>query len=505
MAKTSQNHPEFTDFYLPFGGRLNSENRWLKLAEVTPWDVIEECYRESLTEGKIGAPSYSSRVAYGALIIQEQKGLTDVEVVNEIFESPYLQAFLGYKELLKSSPFDSSLMVHFRKRFTQEHHDKINRVVIKEGTPSNSENSDQQDPPSHGGKLMIDATCTPADISYPTDLKLLNGAREHSEKLIDWLHQHTPAVGKKPRTYRRVARKDYLNVAKQKKAGAKKIRKGLKKQLDYLKRNLKSLSGLIAKGDGVKLFTNAQLKTYYVIQHLYEQQQEMYRNKVNRCSDRIVSITQPHVRPIVRGKTGVSVEFGAKISISHQANGFVTIERLSWDNYNECNDLEEQVENYKKQFGVLPESIHADQIYHTRENRSYCKRHGIRLSAKPLGRPKKETEQNKAELKAEKDLRQQDYRDRNAVEGAFGVLKRKGSLSQIMAKLPRTSESVIHVAVLVMNLRKRLKEALRTSFWRTQKSALESYFITLFEELLKGLQRVNFHIFTLNKGVSLFQ
>ena len=138
----------------------------------------------------------------------------------------------------------------------------------------------------------------------------------------------------------------------------------------------------------------------------------------------------------MRGKAGVSVEFGAKISISHQAYGFITIERLSWDNYNECNDLEEQVENYKKQFGVLPESIHAGQIYHTRENRFYCKRHGIRLSAKPLGRPKKETEQNKAELKAERDLRQQDYRDRNAVEGAFEVLKRKGSLSQIMAKIP---------------------------------------------------------------------
>ena len=103
------------------------------------------------------------------------------------------------------------------------------------------------------------------------------------------------------------------------------------------------------------------------------------------------------------------------------------------------------------------------------------------------------------ELKAERDLRQQDYRDRNAVEGAFGVLKRKGSLSQIMAKLPRTSESIIHVAVLVMNLRKRLKEALLTSFWRTQKSGLESYFIILFEELLEGLQRVNFHTFTLNQ------
>ena len=69
--------PEFVDFYLPFGGKLKKDNRWVKLAEKVPWDVIEECYRESMTSTNMGAPSISSRITYGALIIKERLGVTD--------------------------------------------------------------------------------------------------------------------------------------------------------------------------------------------------------------------------------------------------------------------------------------------------------------------------------------------------------------------------------------------------------------------------------------------
>ena len=59
----------------------------------------------------------------------------------------------------------------------------------------------------------------------------------------------------------------------------------------------------------------------------------MYENKENKVENRIVSLTQPHVRPIVRGKAGTPVEFGAKLSASY-VNGYVYLYRLSWDNYN---------------------------------------------------------------------------------------------------------------------------------------------------------------------------
>ena len=177
----------------------------------------------------------------------------------------------------------------------------------------------------------------------------------------------------------------------------------------------------------------------------------MYENRSNTISDRIVSISQPYVRPIVRGKARSKVEFGAKISVS-LVNGFSFVDRISWDNYNESGDLISQIENYHHRFGFYPESVHADQIYRTRKNRRYCKERGIRLSGPPLGRPKQITEANASGLRQDRRIHRQDEIDRIAIEGKFGQGKRRFSLSRIMAKLAVTSEAVIAVSFIVMNL-----------------------------------------------------
>jgi hypothetical protein len=95
-------------------------------------------------------------------------------------------------------------------------------------------------PPKNQGKLILDATCAPADISYPTDLKLLNQARVQTEKILDELYKPLKEkINKKPRTYRKLARKEYLKVAKQRRPTRKQKRKAIKKQLQYIKRNLR--------------------------------------------------------------------------------------------------------------------------------------------------------------------------------------------------------------------------------------------------------------------------
>ena len=177
-------------------------------------------------------------------------------------------------------------------------------------------------------------------------------------------------------------------------------------------------------------------------------------------ADRIVSISQPHVRPIVRGKAGKKVEFGAKISISYVLGKYVSLHRLSWDAYNEGGDLISQIEAYREQFGCYPESVHADAIYRTRANRGYCQERGIRLSGPPLGRPPKVTEENATELKAQKKRHRQDEIDRIPVEGKFGNAKRKGTLNRVMAKLSHTSVSVINIGLIVLNLNTWLREVL---------------------------------------------
>lgn len=473
MLKTDPQQTEFVDFYLPFNGHLSASNRWVKLAELMPWAEVERCYRENFAGSGMGAPAKSGRLAYGALLIKERLGITDEETVEQICENPYLQYFLGFKELCKTAPFDSSMMVHFRSRFTAEHHDLINSKIIAVAT--NSEERDVETPTheddddgngsKNSGKLLVDATCTPADIRYPTDLGLLNEAREKSESVIDQLHRHIvrscSEPVKKPRTYRQNARKQYLCIAKQKKAGAKKIRKAIGQQLNYLKRNLGHIAAMIESNCGLLDQLNAyDYKCLLVIHTLYEQQRQMHELRTHSVSDRIVSISQPHVRPIVRGKAGKRVEFGAKISISHQKDGYVSLDTLSWDAYNESGDLPGQIERYKQRFGYYPSSVHADTIYRTRENRKYCKEKGIRLSGKPLGRPKKPTTENVDELKAEKQLQRQDECDRIPVEGKFGNCKRKGTLGRIMAKLAHTSESVIHVGIIMLNLEKYLRVVL---------------------------------------------
>jgi transposase, IS5 family len=70
-------------------------------------------------------------------------------------------------------------------------------------------------------------------------------------------------------------------------------------------------------------------------------------------------LAQPHVRPIVRGKAGTPVEFGAK-TFASCVDGNVFLDHLSWDNFNESWDLPQQVEQFRNRFGNYPESVHAD-------------------------------------------------------------------------------------------------------------------------------------------------
>jgi len=451
--KENPNQMEFQNFYLPFGGELSGENRWVILTEKIPWQRIDQQYGELFSEDE-GCPAKAARVGFGALIIKERLGTTDRETVEQIRENPYLQYFLGFAEYSNETPFHHSLITHFRKRFSKEILAEINDMIVEDAMNQASEvtgeSSDDDDKPSNNGKLIVDATCTPADITYPTDLNLLNEAREKTEEIIDTMH--APFIGKKrkPRTYRQKARKDYLAVAKQKKPGHKKILKAIGKQLRYLKRNLKTITKGVEEGLLWRL-SKRMHRNLLVIQELYRQQLWMYENRSNKIADRIVSISQPHVRPIVRGKAKSNVEFGAKISLS-LVNGFSFVDRISWDNYNESGDLISQIENYRNRFGFYPESVHADQIYRTRENRRYCQAKGIRLSGPPLGRPKNVTEANASELKQDRRIHRQDELDRIAIEGKFGQGKRRFTLARIMAKLAKTSEAVITISFIVMNL-----------------------------------------------------
>ena len=197
--------------------------------------IFEDKYAKCFRRTNRGEKALSVRVALGTLIIQAKLNLTDRETVNQIMENPYLQFFLGFERYNDTKPpFDPSLIVHFRKRLTEDIIIEVNeRIALaaieaeeeekpKKRSRKKDDDNTPQGPSGNGGdhseasgeaenkgQLILDATCAPADIHYPTDLYLINEAREKLEDIIDTLHQPDAGISTKPRTYRREARKNY--------------------------------------------------------------------------------------------------------------------------------------------------------------------------------------------------------------------------------------------------------------------------------------------------------
>ena len=445
------------DFNQPVGLKMNPENRWVKKAGTIPWDAIEEKYAK-LFPSKTGMPAKPLRMALGSLLIQKQLGFSDRELVEEITENPYFQYFIGLPGFQTEAPFVPSLLVEFRKRLTDDILGEINEMIISYNTPddpgpgsgSNPDaDTSETDTDENAGTLILDATCAPQNISFPQDVNLLNEARENLEGIVDDLCRRSGQCV--PRMYRRNARKDYLNLARCKKRTVKKIRKAIKQQLQYIRRDRKYIDVLLDAGCRL---TPKQAKRLAVIDKVCEQQKYMYENKVHSVPDRIVSISQPYIRPIVRGKAAAPVEFGAKLDLSLDEKGMARIEKLSFDAYNESDVLIAAAERYIERTGHYPERILADKIYRNRNNLSYCREHGIRLSGPALGRPKKNAG-------TDKKTEYRDNADRVAVERAFAIAKQKYGLGLITSRLDKTTRCSTALSVIAMNVDRLCRSLLR--------------------------------------------
>lgn len=471
ITYTPSNQLTLEGFTHPFDQALSPENRWVKLSRIIPWDSLAEVYAQSLSSTS-GRQSIDIRMVIGALIVKHKLGLDDRGTVAMISENIYLQYFCGLGSFQTQLPFHPTVFVDIRKRMGASRFDHWNALVIAKADglkPKSKQTITKQTkedlPPKPKGTLKIDATIADQKIVYPTDVGLLNRAREETERMIDMLYKLS-SVAKKPRDYRRVARKSYLSFSKKRNKPKQQLRKQIRQQLNYVKRNLGYIEELLdtialqrASEDlpgtfmGLKdpfperwPLSDRDQKLYWVIQHLYEQQKYMHEQRVNTVSDRIVNLYQPYVRPMPRGKDKSKTEFGAKISAS-EVDGMSRVEHISWDSFNESVDVELQAKNFLQTYGHYPELLLADQIYLNRKNRKWLNEKGIRIVGKPLGRPKKQ------ELSAyQKRKRKKEQNQRNHIEGKFGQGKNAYGLANIQAKRSDTSQSWIACIFFVMNL-----------------------------------------------------
>ena len=437
-----------------------------------PWDEIEDRYAE-LFPSKVGMPAKPLRTALGSLLIQKEYGYSDRELVEQIKENPYYQYFIGLPGYEYKAPFVPSLLVEFRKRLDENVLAEINEMIAAYNNPydssdddsngggnsadnTNTENDNQLAcEPENEGTLILDATCAPQNIAYPQDINLLNEARENLESIIDQICDEYNFY--KPRMYREKARKAYLALAKCRKRTGKRIRKAIGQQLRFISRDLGYIDMFVLYNDVV--LNDKQKKRLFVLKELYEQQKYMYDNKTHKVKDRIVSISQPYIRPIVRGKAKAPVEFGAKLDMSIDEKGIARLEKLSFDAYNEEDVLVTAIENYRKRTGHYPERVLVDQIYRNQKNRAYCKSRKIRISGKALGRPKKNP------TLEEKKIAHQDNMDRIEVERGFSLAKRCFGMGLITTKLDITTRSSIALSILAMNLGNLARALLLAAFY----------------------------------------
>ncbi len=453
---TPSNQLSLSMFKHPFEQELDKKNRWVKLAELMPWDELASVYASKLRSNQ-GRKSVDIRHVLGALIVKHKLGLDDRGTIEMIQENIYLQYFCGLKEFSIKPLFDPSLFVDIRERLGGLEFEKFNQLIISKSerfkphqARIKKSNKNDDELPNNKGTLKIDATVADQEIKFPTDVDLLSTSRENLERMIDKMYDSKKDKSK-PRTYKRIARKKFLNISKKKKKSKKEIRKAVKAQLQYVKRDLKYIDDFISKNRHSSL-SKRDIQLLQTIREIYRQQLWMRENNKSHIN-RIVSVYQKYVRPIVRGKAKSNTEFGAKINLS-EVGGFCRIDRLNWEAYNESVDIKLQVTNYYNTYGCYPSELLADRIYLTRENRMYLKSLNIKIYGKPLGRPKQ-----KAKTSAQKYRDRKKQAQRNHVEGKFGQAKRGYGLNNIMARRKDTSESWINSIIFIMNLQKLLKIA----------------------------------------------
>lgn len=427
---------------MPFGGELNQNNKWIKMSEIIPWSKMETAYNKYFKRlGKVK----DSRLILGLLTGKHYMKLSDRDIIDYFHENPYFQLFCGMDTFVSGNNkkiIHHSLLSKRRSKLGKKYFAEFEREIIeilKEEKIIDSRT------------LMLDATVVPSNIEYPNDVKVMNVAREWICKIIlEIKNRIDPSM--KVRTYRRKAKKMFLDFQKKKKKARKLIIKTKKQMANYLNRNIKQIEELIERYKGVVVDIFETLPIGEIKKHIktakeiYEQQIKMIKEKTNRVANRIVSFHQPQVRPIVRGKEGKNVEFGPKEVLSY-VDGYAFLDKISFDNFNEGIRLEESIQKHRERFGANPDIVCIDDIYSNRYNKQLLKDLNIESSLKITGKAEKKT---KARNKKIRKLR-------NEIEGVIGTLKERWNLKKIIYTIPDGESIQNYLSMGIHNIAKAAK------------------------------------------------
>lgn len=130
MYRTEKLNPALFPKLFHLGSKLDHGNRWLKLAELLPWEQWDELYGRYFAPGQ-GRPAKDSRLVCGLLVVKLVKNLSDEEAVREFMENPYIQAFCGCEYFAVEDVLSPHILSERRKRLGREFFDAFDSETAR--------------------------------------------------------------------------------------------------------------------------------------------------------------------------------------------------------------------------------------------------------------------------------------------------------------------------------------------------------------------------------------
>ena len=367
---------------------LDKNHELVKMEALLPWDELVDAIAS--TYSKTGRPSKSIRLMLGLLIIKHKYGIPDEELIERFKVDISFQYFCGFDSFVDPDTIpDSSSLTYFRKRLTPEILQKIeNAIAVK---------LMKKLPKKRRHSVMVDSTCMPANITFPTDTKLLSRVYE---KLVNFGKSVGLKVIRGKRKIKAFIRGFNLKRIKTKKEIVS-ARKKLVRAAKGLLRKIRHKAGQV---------TNTVLE---IAEKIIEQQDKRNKGKTNIIEERIVSFHEPTVRPIKRGKDGVNCEFGKKIALSVIGEGITVCTKIDNNNFDDREIIKAAIDKHNQLTERDPTEMIMDRGGDSKKNHDELKERRIKDGVQRKGRQKDKP------TRVQKRQRNR----RSVVEGKIGTAK----------------------------------------------------------------------------------
>ena len=409
----------------------------IKIADAIDWASLSERLAKFYCPDN-GRPTKPSRAKVGLLMLKHLNGLSDEAVIDMLKRDLYAQ-YLCDVSLKESQKFiNSSTLTYFRKQIGPEGVSLIEAEAL---------NTLKKTKAIRGRRLVVDTTVMPVNIAYPTDINLLDKIRR---KAVECLTQAKDFGAKTYRTYQRTARRLVITYQKIRKHTIKSRRKVQKKLLQFSGRNIEQLNDAVetAKGSSTpatktkERFINKAEQFLQTANNILIQQKQIYHNK--KVADRIVSVHKTHLRPMVRGKFPVEVEFGPKILLNLQGD-CLFLEDVQFNNVADSQLLGKSIEAYKERFGKIPTQLAADRGFWSKDNRQLAEDLGIKKIAIE--------NKGKSNYLKDKPFKERLRRLRCKIEAKISLAKRKHGLDRCLYGIEGGEEIWARLGLMTMNLK----------------------------------------------------